>query len=287
MRTLKITKEHYNKSRYFQNKYGKLKYVNESGDLYKTNKGNLIKFVEAKKKSDFDGAPNVLDELIRKLDSATEDLEYVQKLREKLARFTLEAIQKRKEAKAAMSAARSLDKETKFLDDDAKEFAEYLGLQDGGSMFFAVMDHLKKTGVLVTKKAKVASQDDSYDKILEKITDPDIVNAYPQLKEVGESVKKMLESAMNMLIEYGIFNQPKKDTTSAASIYDQDEEGKMHKFEEGVGDMIKGAWNKIKDGFSKFINWFTQKFFPKYQVTEENYLQRLDDYLTKIDNALA
>lgn len=45
MKKLKVTKERFEKSRYFQKKYGKLKYVSESGNIYKTAKGNVIQFV--------------------------------------------------------------------------------------------------------------------------------------------------------------------------------------------------------------------------------------------------
>ena len=49
MRRLYVTKEQFNKSRYFQKKYGKLMYVNESGDVYKTSKGKVVKlFKEAR-----------------------------------------------------------------------------------------------------------------------------------------------------------------------------------------------------------------------------------------------
>lgn len=46
MKKLNITKEQFNLSNYFQRKYGKLEYVNESGRLYKTNKGKILKFNE-------------------------------------------------------------------------------------------------------------------------------------------------------------------------------------------------------------------------------------------------
>lgn len=46
MKKLNITKEQFNRSRYFQRKYGKLEYVSESGKLFKTNKGNVLKFNE-------------------------------------------------------------------------------------------------------------------------------------------------------------------------------------------------------------------------------------------------
>lgn len=46
MRKLNITKERYEKSRYFNKKYGKLEYVSESGDVYKTDKGKVLKFIK-------------------------------------------------------------------------------------------------------------------------------------------------------------------------------------------------------------------------------------------------
>ena len=50
MKKLNITKERFEKSRYFTKKYGKLEYVSESGNMYKTNKGKLLKFKESTKK---------------------------------------------------------------------------------------------------------------------------------------------------------------------------------------------------------------------------------------------
>ena len=47
MKKLNITKERFEKSKYFQKKYGKLEYVSESGKLFKTNKGNILKFKES------------------------------------------------------------------------------------------------------------------------------------------------------------------------------------------------------------------------------------------------
>ena len=46
MKKLNITKEQFNKSKYFQRKYGKLEYVSESGRYFKTDKGNVLKFVK-------------------------------------------------------------------------------------------------------------------------------------------------------------------------------------------------------------------------------------------------
>lgn len=50
MKKLNITKEQFNRSRYFKNKYGKLEYVSESGKVFKTSKGNILKFKESTKK---------------------------------------------------------------------------------------------------------------------------------------------------------------------------------------------------------------------------------------------
>lgn len=47
MKKLNITKEQFNRSRYFKNKYGKLEYVSESGKLFKTSKGKVLKFNES------------------------------------------------------------------------------------------------------------------------------------------------------------------------------------------------------------------------------------------------
>lgn len=47
MKKLNITKEQFNRSRYFKNKYGKLEYVSESGDVYKTDKGRILMFKES------------------------------------------------------------------------------------------------------------------------------------------------------------------------------------------------------------------------------------------------
>lgn len=47
MKKLNITKEHFEKSNYFNKKYGKLEYVSESGKLFKTDKGKVLMFKEA------------------------------------------------------------------------------------------------------------------------------------------------------------------------------------------------------------------------------------------------
>lgn len=46
MRKLNITKDQFNESKYLQDKYGKLEYVSESGKLFKTDKGRVLKFTK-------------------------------------------------------------------------------------------------------------------------------------------------------------------------------------------------------------------------------------------------
>ena len=48
MKKLNITKKQFSESKYFTTKYGKLEYVSESGSVYKTDKGNVLKFKESK-----------------------------------------------------------------------------------------------------------------------------------------------------------------------------------------------------------------------------------------------
>ena len=48
MKKLPITKEAFEKSQYFTNKYGELEYVSESGKVFKTDKGKILMFKESK-----------------------------------------------------------------------------------------------------------------------------------------------------------------------------------------------------------------------------------------------
>jgi hypothetical protein len=47
MKKRNITKEQFEKYRYFKNKYGKLEYVSESGKAFKTSKGKVLMFKES------------------------------------------------------------------------------------------------------------------------------------------------------------------------------------------------------------------------------------------------
>ena len=50
MKKLHITKEQFEKSKYFTKKYGTLKFVSESGRLFKTDKGHVLRFDEGMKR---------------------------------------------------------------------------------------------------------------------------------------------------------------------------------------------------------------------------------------------
>ena len=73
MKKLNITKERFEKSRYFQKKYGKLEYVSESGRLFKTNKGKVLLFKESQPESP---APDYDDE---ELDDSGHDASFYAK----------------------------------------------------------------------------------------------------------------------------------------------------------------------------------------------------------------
>ena len=66
MKKLNITKKQYDESKYFNSKYGKLKYVSESGNVYKTDKGVVISLESSNKpdtvKEDIDEAEDIADE---------------------------------------------------------------------------------------------------------------------------------------------------------------------------------------------------------------------------------
>ena len=61
MKKLNITKKQYDESKYFTKKYGALKFVSESGKLYKTDKGVVIALESEMKKED--GDDSIIDRL--------------------------------------------------------------------------------------------------------------------------------------------------------------------------------------------------------------------------------
>ena len=72
MKKLNITKEKFEKSRYFQRKYGKLEYVSESGKYFKTNKGNVLKFVNEGRLADKLNSGELFDKSSSKLERAVQ-----------------------------------------------------------------------------------------------------------------------------------------------------------------------------------------------------------------------
>ena len=64
MKKLNITKKQYDESKYFNNKYGSLKFVSESGKLYKTDKGVVIALESADDDKEDDEEPkSLIDDL--------------------------------------------------------------------------------------------------------------------------------------------------------------------------------------------------------------------------------
>ena len=73
MKKLPITKEAFERSTYFKNKYGKLEYVSESGKVFKTNKGKILKFT---KESMENGDKLKVEMLCKKLERNYDTLKY-------------------------------------------------------------------------------------------------------------------------------------------------------------------------------------------------------------------
>lgn len=78
MKKLNITKKQFGESKYFTSKYGTLEYVSESGKIFKTSKGHLLKFKEAKAKpSKYDGIENSWDKIKSTIETTCESVEEV------------------------------------------------------------------------------------------------------------------------------------------------------------------------------------------------------------------
>ena len=56
MKRLNITRKQFVESKFLQRKYGKLNLVNESGKLFKTNKGKILKFTKEDSSDEWDDA---------------------------------------------------------------------------------------------------------------------------------------------------------------------------------------------------------------------------------------
>ena len=82
MKKLNITKDKFTESKYFQTKYGKLEYVSESGNIYKTSKGKILKFNESQNDVTIDDfrrmyGNNAAEALIKYCDVKNKDAESV------------------------------------------------------------------------------------------------------------------------------------------------------------------------------------------------------------------
>lgn len=205
--------------------------------------------------------------------------------------ITLDALDSRIAAKKTSSAARKAEAETKYIDNELKDIAEKMG--GDGPLFFAVAEKGRKLGVLIDKVTKVTSQKDVRDATLATLTNPEIHAQNEELNQLSNAIIAMLDQYEHKLIESGIINpEGTIDTTwKASGIYDQDDDGKMHKMAEGkISDMAKGAWKTIKGGAEKIWGWISETFFPKFVVKEEKFsdlVSKFDNYLTQIEGELS
>ena len=67
MKKLNITKEAFEKSNYFKNKYGKLEYVSESGKVFKTDKGRILMFKESSERMSYEDLLKKFEEIQNKI----------------------------------------------------------------------------------------------------------------------------------------------------------------------------------------------------------------------------
>ena len=293
MKKLNITKKQFGESKYFTNKYGTLKYVSESGKIFKTSKGHLLKFKEAKAKpSKYDGIANSWDKIKSTIETTCESVEEVAEKMKVIENITADAINSRIEAKKATSIAKKHEGETDYIDDTLKEIASKL--KEDGPFFFAVADKGRKLGIVIDKTTPVTSQDDVHDAALSKLTDPKINAMNADLNRMSTAIITMLDEYSKKLVECGVIDgigTPKKTTLKAQGIYDQDDDGKMTKIAEGrFSDMAKGAWRAIKGGAEKVWSWISETFFPQFIVKEEKFsdlVSRFDGYLGEVEGAIA
>lgn len=287
MKKLNITKEQFNKSKYFRTKYGSLKYVSESGKLFKTDKGRILKFNEAKKSSDFDGIGNSWDRIKEVVESTSASIEEAAERMKVFESITLDLLESRINAKHATSTAKKAEGETKFIDTELKGIAEQIG--GDAPLFFAVAERGRKVGVLINKVTKVTSQKDVRDATLATLTNPEINAQSADLNQMANSIISMIDLYERKLLESGIINPEghEEKVWKAQGIYSQDDDGKMKKLAEGrISDMAKGAWSAIKGGASKIWTWISDTFCPKLVVKEErlsDMVQKFDDYLGKVE----
>lgn len=216
---------------------------------------------------------------IEKLKQTAENVEKVQHLRELVGKFTTEAVERARQAKAEKSAADNLVKTyAKPLDDAAKELAATLELQ--GDVFFAAQDSIRtvdEVGLILTRTKSVISQDDSNAAILARLEDPDFIKNNEKLQEISKHMIAMLEDARDQLREIGFFD--KGDT-----VYVPKAQGLYHKNtnKDEFTTLKEGFFGRIGDAFMRAIRkvgeWFQRTFLPDYSEQEAEYVETLDEW---------
>ena len=221
----------------------------------------------------------LVKEAIKTMEQNAENIEKIDRLRELVGRFTSEAVEKARQAKAASSAAAAQVKaDAKPLDDAAKELATTLDIN--GDVFFSAKQNGQKVGVILTTVKKVISQDQSNAAILERLEDPEFIANNEKLRGISQRMIAMLEEARDQLREIGFFDKGEEELTQKAQgLYTlDDDEGEFTPLKEGFKDIM----GKVGAGFMRAIRkvgeWFQRTFLPDYSEQEAEYVETLDEW---------
>lgn len=257
-------------------------------------------------KSQYDGiedsTPKV-KELINTLKSSglADNLEMATKLEEKLVGMTESNMNRIQKVKKFKSEWETKEKTLKgSLDDSAKFFAKALNADK--TLFFKVLGHEQKAGILLEKVVKVASQDDVYALIERVMHSPDSVETSKELAvQMASSFKKLLNNFYQRALDAGWISIGDKSTTWRASYYDQDEKGNMKKFI-GKKEMAKdrAEWTdksikarklkkesyEMNEGFfgdmvsklKSFASWLIKSIFGEFSDTRSDVRVALNAY---------
>lgn len=221
----------------------------------------------------------IVKEAIKTMEQNAESIEKIDRLRELVGRFTAQAVEKARQAKAASSAAAAqVKRDAKPLDDAAKELAETLDIN--GDVFFSAKQNGQKVGLILTTIKPVISQDISNEDILQRLEDPKFIANNEKLKGISQRMIAMLEEARDQLREIGFFDKgDDKLTRKAQGLYTlDDDEDEFIPLKEGFKDFM----GKVGAGFMRAIRkvgeWFQRTFLPDYSKQEAEYVETLDEW---------
>lgn len=215
----------------------------------------------------------LVNEAIKQLEKTTDGIEKVTEYRDLLKKFTSQAIEKARQAKAAKSAADAMVKtDAKPLDDAAKRLADLL--QTNEDVFFSARENGHKVGIILTTVKKVISQDDSNAAILERLQDPEFIRKNEKLRGLSERMLTILEEARDQLREIGFFDKGEEELTrKAQGLYSLDDD-EFIPLKEGFVERLGG---KIMAMLRKAGEWI-RGFLPSYARQETRYVSELEEW---------